>query len=214
MESHRLALALGFCTLTTTCLTFAQNAPVTTVSEPAPPPLNDPQPTAQTAIDRERARVRFGISAGFGGAISGFAFGAGPAVQLAIGAQLNDRLALYAQGLLQSVLFIGHAQGALMVEWSMDPSLGSVAVGVGTSYVFAFAGPPCADCVPPHELAITVPVELAIHAHRRSSTQVHRLGFRAALQLAPTFAVWRNSPFATASPLGASASLLFGWALR
>lgn len=214
MGTHRLAFALAFCALTATSSALAQNAPATTVSEPAPPPLIDPQPTAQTAIDRERARVRFGISAGFGGALSGFAFGAGPAVQLAIGAQLNDRWALYAQGLLQSVLFIGHAQGALMVEWSMDPSLGSVAVGVGTSYVYALVGPPCADCVPPRELAITVPVEIAMHAHRRSSTQVHRSGFRAALQLAPTFAVWRNSPFSTASPLGASASLLFGWALR
>lgn len=213
MGTYRLALALGITTLATSNNALAQSAPATPVSEP-PPPIEDPRPTADAAAARERARFRFGIGGGFGAGFSGFVAAGGPAIQLALGVQLNDRWAIYAQGLAQSIVFIGNLQGALMAEWSIDPSLATLSVGAGTAFTFQLVGPPCASCIPPQELALALPIEVGVHSHRRTSTQIHRAGFRFAIQLTPTYAVWRNAVYSAPSPLGIAFSLQFGWALR
>lgn len=212
MGNRYFVLALGICACFVASPARAQSAAVTSTSELAPPV--DPPPTAEVMAARQRPRGRFGVSGGFGGALSGFTAGLGVSAELSFGAQLNDRWAIYAQGLVHSVFVFNHLQAALLAEWSAEPTLLTLSFGAGVSSMLSISASPCLGCTAPEELALVLPVELGVHTHLRPSTDVHRSGFRLGIQVAPTVALWRNRSDSTGTPLGLACSLQFGWALR
>lgn len=215
MGIHRFALSLAFCASLASRSALAQSGTATTVSAPAPPYIDDPTPAPATVAARERPRVRFDITGGFGVYFNRAYFSGGPGLALALGVQFNDRWALVLRAIAHSVFFFGSHHGQLLAEWSPTPSAITVAAGVGFIHGYSFAGPPCGGCIPPTDLSITAPVELAIYANMRRADQVERRGFRVALQAAPTLSVYNSADTFNTSPrFGVSATLQFGWALR
>lgn len=190
----------------------AQSAQEAIASPPAQAEVLAPmQVSPRPEAPPRRAHVLFGVGLAGGGAYSPTYFGGG--VDLKLGAQLNERLAVYANATFGTALFFNEGLLGGIVDWTF----GIFSVGTGVLAGFSFGGAPGGSA---SAAVIAAPLAMNLLFGPTDPVTGRRWGFNLGLRLDVGLAVGQRTivyPGATPTPFvepNVGGTLTLGYMLR